>query len=262
MFTKQTHTLQIDLSSLHYAIIPWDSNYLHNTTIEIENFSVKSLTALKKAITQLQHELRLKKGDLMFIKVPPHNYSKIHMLDQAGFYYVEQTVTLDIDLSTWKPWEFTFQTSDTYHLIPAGLPDKKEVRNIARTTFTADRFHLDPHIPKSNADYRFEMWIENSFHNKDSIYKFIDSKRTIIGFFIFRDHPKYAEFRLAGLHPRYVGRGLGKALYHSMYSILKAKGHTRITSVISLNNTAVLNVNMYLGHVKFIDPRIVLHRVI
>ncbi len=262
MFDKHAHILRMHSSTLQYSIIPWDSDYLHNTTVEIENFSAPSLPALRKIIDHLRYTLHLKKGDLMFSKIPLKDYPKIHMLDQTEFYCIEQTVTLDIDLSLWKPQEFPSLKDDTYRLVPAALSDKKQIRKIAGSTFIVDRFHLDPHIPKTNADYRFEMWIENSFHNGDTIYKFIDKKGTTIGFFIIREHGEYAEFRLGGLHPKYIGRGLGKMLYHHMYHILKEKNYKRILSVISLNNIPVLNVYMYLTHAKFINPLIVLHKVI
>lgn len=262
MFDTQTRMFRVDTSTFQYAIIPWDSTSLNNTTVEIENFSVKSPTALRKILVRFQRALHLKKGDLMFSKIPPKDYSKIQLLDQAGFYYIEQAITLDIDLSSWNQNEFLFPTGEDYRLLPAGLLDKKPIRKIAGSTFIADRFHLDPNIAKAKADYRFEIWIENSFHSSDIIYKFVDAKNTIIGFFIVNEHSEYAEFRLAGLDRQYVGRGLGKMLYHHMYRLLKEKKYTSIKSVISLNNIQVLNVYMYLTHAKFINPLIVLHKVL
>lgn len=262
MFDTKTRTFRIDSSTLKYAIIPWDSDSLNNTTVEIEDFSVKPPTTFKEILIRFQHALLLKKGDLMFSKIPLKDYSKIQLLDQAGFYYIEQVITLVIDLSTWNPNEFLFPGGETYRLIPAGLSDKMTIRKIAGSTFIADRFHLDPNIAKAKADNRFEMWIENSFRSLDTIFKFVDKKNTIIGFFIVNEHPEYAEFRLAGLDPQYVSRGLGKLLYHHMYRLLKEKKYTSIKSVISLNNIRVLNVYMYLGHAKFINPLIVLHKVL
>lgn len=261
MFSKQTHTIKIGNSKLHYSVISWDSEYLENTTVEIKDFSAKSQTDLIKLMTQLERSIHLKKRDLLFTKIPLQDFKKIQMLDQVGFYYMEQTITLDINLSKWDPSRFTFPTNE-YRLIPALVSDKKTIRRIAHTTFTADRFHLDPGIPKKNADHRFEMWIENSFRSGDSIYKFIDKKNTIIAFFIYLAHPDHAEFRLAGLDPDYIGKGLGKMLYHHMYRKLKEENYTRVLSVISLNNLPVLNVYMYLGSAKFFDPLITLHKVI
>lgn len=262
MFTKKTKIVRIGSSSLQYAVIPWDSEYLHNTTIEIESFSVTSLVTLKEFMNQLKHSHNLKKGDLLVSKIPLVDYEKINMLDQIGFYFIEQTITLNIDLSSWDANSFLFPNGNEYRLIPAGLPDKKAIREIARSIFTADRFHLDPLIPKERADLRFEMWIENSFQNADTVYKFVDKEGTIIGFFIVNEEKEYAEFRLAGLHSLYKGKGLGKMLYHHMYQILKEKKFKTIASVISLNNIQVLNVYMYLTHAKFVHPLIVLHKVL
>ncbi len=262
MFTKETKVIRLGSSNLRYAIIPWDSDYLNNTTVEIESFSVSSSSILKKLFVQLHRVLHLKKGDLLFCKIPLEEYKKINILDTVGFYYIEQATTLDIDLSSWNGNSFIFPNSDEYTLTPAASTDKDAIKDIAKSTFTADRFHLDPRIPKARADYRFEMWIENSFHNSDTVYKFIDTVGTIVGFFIVNEQNKYAEFRLAGLHSLYKGKGLGKMLYHHMYQILKEKKFKTIASVISLNNIQVLNVYMYLTHAKFTQPLIVLHNVL
>lgn len=262
MFEKQIFSLRLGTSSLQYAIIPWDSNSLDNTTVEIENFTVSSLIVLQKMLERLQLTLHLKKGDLLFSKIPLKDNAKAMILDRAGFYWIEVTITLDIDLSTWKPARFTFSQGNEYRLLHASNADKQNIRKIAGSTFVADRFHLDPAIPKARADHRFEMWIENSFRSSDTLYKFVNKKNTTIGFFIVNEHPDYAEFRLAGLHPKYVSRGLGKMLYHRMYALLKRKKYTLIKSVISLNNIRVMNVYMYLGHAKFINPLIALHKVL
>lgn len=262
MFTVSAHVFRDGKSTLKYAIIPWDSDYLANTTIEIENISATSLTSLKKLIEKLRQTLKLKKGDLLVTKIPLQDYPKIHSLDQVGFHFVEQTITLDIDLSSWKSQDFTFKNSAEYKIVRADIADKQLIRNIARATFVADRFHLDTRIPKLKANYRFEMWIENSFHSEDTVFKFVDNKNSIVGFFIIREHAQYAELRLAGLHPKHVGHGLGKMLYHHMYCLLKEKKYTDVRAIISLNNLPVLNVYMYLGHGKFVNPLFVLHKII
>ena len=262
MFTTNTQIIRSGRSELHYAIIPWDSEYLHNTTIEIKKITVTSVVTLKKLLDQLQKTRDLKKGDLLVSKIPLMEYPIVHMLNQVGFYYMEQTTTLDIDLSSWNATLFSFSNDGEFQLVQADLSDKKAIQAIAQTTFTADRYHLDKRIPKKRADFRFKMWIENSFHNADTVYKFIDKKSNIVGFFIVNEEKEYAEFRLAGLHTAYKGKGLGKMLYHHMYQILKEKKYKTIASVISLNNIQVLNVYMYLTQAKFTKPLIVLHNVL
>lgn len=262
MFTTQTHVLKNGRSDLHYSIIPWDSEYLHNTTIEIENFTTTSISAFKKLIIQLQKTHKLKKGDLLVCKIPLNEYSKTYILAQNEFYFLEESITITIDLSSWKPQDFSFQDSEKYKLISAKTTDIKGIQKIAQKTFTADRFHLDTRIPKIRADYRFKMWIKNSFRSLDSIYKLVDENNDIIGFFIIREHTEYVELRLAGLDPKCIGHGLGKMLYHHMHQLLKERGHVTVKAIISLNNLPVLNVYTYLAHAKFVDPLFVFHKLI
>lgn len=262
IFTVKPQTIHSKTAEITYARIPWDSEYLHNTTVEILGFSAENSSDLGNLLGTLQKNIHAKKGDLFFSKIPLESFNQAILLNQTGFYWAEQTITLTINLSAWNPDAFSF-SQGMYTIVPAKTPkDKQDIRMIANSAFTADRYHLDPNIPKKYADYRYEMWVENSFKGKDTVYKFIDEHNTTLGFFIVNTRPDATKLVLAGLDPKYKGSGLGKMLYHHMYEVLKHDGCTQAEAVLSLNNLPVLNVYMYLGHAKFVHPLITFHKII
>jgi L-amino acid N-acyltransferase YncA len=211
---------------------------------------------------KLRRMYHLKKGDLIVCKLPLRDFSNISLLTANGFNFIEESITVTVNLAKWNPDHFKFTGGTAYRMVPVQEPDMKTVQAIAEKTFTADRFHLDRRLVKKYADSRYKVWIRNSFEGGDSVYKLIRGNNTIVGFFIMKEYAEYADLRLAGLHPKHIGCGLGKLLYYRMYALLKQKKHTEARAAISCNNIPVMNIYSYLGCMKFIDPLYVFHAVI
>lgn len=262
MFTKKIRIIKNKTATIRYAVVPWDSKILQNTTIEIEKVSASSVIQLTRLLSHLVKTCSLRKGDLLVYKIPLQDYAKNIWLYQAGFYFIEQTVTITVDATKWNPLAFNVSKNDAYRLAPAHKSDLMAIQKIAGETFVADRFHMDFKISNTKASRRYEKWIENSFSSSDSVYKYIDKANTIIGFFIINQQKQYTELRLAGLDPKYQGQGLGKALYYSMFRLLKKRKQKTLKAIVSLNNIAVLNVYLYLGCAKFSDSFVVFHKII
>ena len=172
---------------------------------------------------------------------------------------MELSVHLEIDLSSWNPQTYPHLDTTEYVLTLAEKKDLKRISDIARSSFTSDRFHLDFNIPKEYADQRFAQWIFNSYENKEQVYKFIDPAGRIIGFFITKDEKKFSNLRLAALDPRYLHKGLGRILYYKMFRLLKSQKIDKAIAQISCNNVSVLNVYSYLTHPKFMSPVAIFH---
>jgi hypothetical protein len=231
-----------------HRIIPWDSTCFHNTTIETDEFPIPGL--------------KLNKGDLVVIKTSPLDIVRIKSLTKQGFYIVEESVEIAFDLTSWDPKSCVQHAQKGYFLIPAKQKHVVDMQDIARRAFVADRFHLDPHLPKSGANKRYKEWVTTSFNGDDEVFAFVDQDKKVIGFFIVKKTGNTTNLRLAAIDPKNVGKGLGKLLYFSMFRLLKNRGDTKIETQISLNNIPVFNVYTYLVHPKIIKTSIVLHKVI
>lgn len=262
MFDVTPRTITVHQASLTYAAIPWDCQYLKNTTVEIKEFTFQSKQEAQNLLMTLKKTLKLSKGDLLFLKSSPLRVTSIHILTSLGFYVVEEAVEISFDLTRWNPKTFPQYANKHYRLVPATAARIPTMKKIAGSAFTTDRYHVDTNIPAERANSRFVGWLETSMRSTDEVYAFVDEKDTVAGFFIIAKNSGRMNLRLAAIDPILVGKGLGKLLYFLMFSMLKKQGRTTIQTQISLNNVAVFNVYTYLVHPKVTQRTIVLHQII
>jgi len=131
----------------------------------------------------------------------------------------------------------------------------EEIIDIAKETFSADRFHMDPGCEKSIADARMGLWIELDLFKENKNYcTYFKTNKGLIGFMICSQEG----FILNGLSKNFIGKGYGQALY--IQSILDAinEGFEEVSSNISVNNLPVLNLYSKLGF-SFTSPKYTLH---
>lgn len=262
MFDLRLRTITFRKASLTYAAIPWDSLYLSNTTIEIKKFSFQTTREAQNLLAKLKKNLKLVKGDLLFFKTSPLQVASIETLTTLGFYPVEEAVEISFDLTSWNPNAFPQHAIGGYRLVPATSRHLPSIKKIAGKAFIADRYHMDTNIPADRVNRRFEGWVETSMKGSDEVFAFVDQRDTVIGFFIIAKTSQGINLRLAAIDPTYVGKGLGKLLYFTMFTLLKKRGDTNIQTQISLNNTAVFNVYTYLVHPKVTRVEMVLHSIV
>lgn len=242
-----------------YSIIPWDSQYLQNTTVEIKEFSFTTKREAARLLNRLLKALSFAKGDLLFFKASPLEVPVLRILNSLGFYVVEESVEIAFDLSGWEPRAFGEYRRREYRLIPATQTYLAAMKKIAQTAFTADRYHLDKNISARGADRRYAGWVETSMKGHDEVFAFVDRSDRVCGFFIIAKHRGSTNLRLAAIDPALVGKGIGRLLYFLMFRMLKKRGDTMMSTQISLSNTPVVNVYTYLVHPKITRLSVVLH---
>lgn len=105
--------------------------------------------------------------------------SSVHLLEQRGFIAVDGLLTLSLDLR-----EARCPSPDR------GLKtrlfrreDIEQLREIARSSYTYDRFHSDPLIPKPVADELHVIWLEDSCRGRaaDAVILAVEQDR-VLGF--------------------------------------------------------------------------------
>ncbi len=245
--------LQDDFEVL-YAKVPWDSEYLHNSTYEI--FDIKSRgNGFKESFRLFENYINYKKGDLLFAKLPVLRNDLIQSYAELGFYFVEQSVEPILELCKWFPPQIN---TNRIVLTKASKNDIPEIKAVAEETFTADRYHLDVNIPSMLASYRYGKWVENSFEQGETILV-CRSLEQILGFFIIKTEGKKAQIRLNGIKLKEKGKGLGKLTYIKVLSALKKLGFEQVSSRVSFNNLPVVNIYSSLGF-KFYNTLVVMHK--
>ncbi len=259
MFELSPTTIGSQKKRIVYSKIPWDSQYLGNTIVEINKFEFTTKQEAKHLLFTITKQLKLAKGDLLFLKTSPLDIKHLHILTSLGFYVIEEAVEISFDLSHWNPNAFSQHLMRGYRLVSATKEHLPSIKKIAGSAFTHDRYHLDPNIPARGASRRYIGWVETSMKGNDKVFAFVDTNNIVAGFFIIAKKPDGVNLRLAAIDPALMGKGLGKLLYFMMFTLLKKRGDTTIQTQISLNNTPVLNVYTYLVHPKITRIEITLH---
>jgi hypothetical protein len=181
-------------------------------------------------------------------KIPLEQIVNIHLLEGAGFNFIECQVQACIRLRK------AFDVSALPYAFEqvARESDLPTVLEIAASTFTFDRFSIDPLIARTMAGRRNAEYVRRSFRTPEEyVYRLIDrsSGRTVA----FKTHRHIANgevlFLLGGVHPDFKNLGLGAANDYFEFNELIRNGIKRGVTHVSAGNHAV--VNLEIGNLGF-----------
>ena len=220
-----------------------DSQVLGANVVEIVDFSREDEFSAFEAeyIRQFQPRYAL-------CKLPVEDLTGIHSMEKNGFCFVEFQVRSELRLR------------DRYDT--AGLPyvykpvetdeDLKTVLETAATTFTDDRFSIDPDLPNELGGARYRYYVQKSFDADDELLHKLANGDTgeILGFNTCKQLSD-TEMLLfvAGVTPRLKATGLGTILNYYVFNDFLDRGIRRIRTHQSGRNYPILNVEV--GHFGF-----------
>lgn len=200
-------------------------------------------------------------------RIGKNDFGLNRLLERSGFYFVEQTVDPYVVFNKCKPLqnfqaqpqEFVPRRYDHADLVvvPLDKTDQdscRQVEAIACASFADDRFHLDPNCTPELADQRFGFWVRDLFANHQVHFSLLKHREEVAGFMARQgDH-----LILAGLASKYKASGLGDYLWLGVCAEMANAGLTQAHTLISANNTGVLNLYARLGF-KFRNPAVTFH---
>ena len=96
--------------------------------------------------------------DMISCRADTSDLSTIHALEKQCFRYMEGLVTYSFEMPQKKPG--TVNTGFTVR--QSKKEDLGQLKKIAQTSFSLDRFHNDPHIEKTESDRIYAQFIENA----------------------------------------------------------------------------------------------------
>lgn len=234
-----------EVPGLAFARVPWDSEVLGFDVVEVrlrEDDPAGAAEALANWLPSLASSPLL----LVYLRTDIANVALGEELAHQGFYPVELTYEISIPLHRlgsvvpgWRP---------RGKLRAARRSDLPSLRAIAGSAFQGDRYHLDPHVPSSRADARFDSWITQGTKTGEPIFVYEDPRSSdVLGFVHWRSVEKNADLSLAAVHPRFQGTGLGASMYEAALLECRTLGHKSATTRISAANLDVVNLFARLG---------------
>ncbi|HEY3317432.1 MAG TPA: GNAT family N-acetyltransferase [Coriobacteriia bacterium] len=191
--------------------------------------------------------------------LPAEDLHGTHALEAAGWRYQETRLHPWLALAG-AAWE------SSPRVRPANEADTEAVARMARTAFSADRFHNDPGFDAVAADAFYERWAREWFAARDPQRRawVLEAGGTIAGFFLVRivepapGAPAVADLVLTAIDTSLGRRGLGTELWSAALDALTAEAAYCATT-ISARNTAVVNLYAKLGF-RFGRTETALHR--
>ncbi|MFH1478103.1 MAG: GNAT family N-acetyltransferase [Verrucomicrobiota bacterium] len=230
------------------APIPWDSALLDFPVFEI-NCAQTPLDALARHLPAWLAGLPRDRAVLVVAKIAPDAVAVAAALAQHGFYPVETMLEFELLLARLTP--VIKRTSAHMQLRMATPDDLAPVRSIAQSAFTADRFHLDPNVPRNKADWRYAHWIENSFRAGDPVFVLEDTAQSeVIGFVQARaTAPQTMDITLGAVRKHLQNSGAGVLMYQELFLALRARDFKRAVTRVSINNLRGIKLTLRLGFI-------------
>jgi ribosomal protein S18 acetylase RimI-like enzyme len=245
--------------------VPWETRNLG-----VESFAVSAafVTAPDEAVLRKSLEDLRSAHGRFFVQArfrPDTRISRI--LEANGFYFVETTLGPSVALSGYDeldrfvadpssvlPRRYERSSLDVRAVAGSDLAMVEEIKAIAGTSFVDDRFHVDHNFPGDVADRRFRLWVDDLFRDATVRFHVLLLRTEPIAFMASRE----GDLLLAAFARSHARVGLGEFFWLTVIDRIRAGGVARVTSLISANNVAALNLYARLNF-KFRDPKSTFH---
>jgi hypothetical protein len=178
-------------------------------------------------------------------KAPIEDLAAIQLLEDHGFHFVETQLRL-----TYKLHRHDIPASSPYRFERVTTEDQlRDVLDIASSTFTDDRYLVDPRLAKARqiSSARYQAYVRQSFTRSDErVYRLVNKEReqTVA----FKTHRlvnnEEALMLLGGVHPDYKNAGLAAINAYCEFNELIDKGIKRFTTHVSARNYGVMNLEI------------------
>lgn len=233
-----------------------------NTTF-LENPDEKTLASdIDQAKQDFQH---------FFIQVripnPKQNLKTVKIIERSGFYFVEANLEPQTNLKRNSVFKDFLNNKDKFipkkyklEELNVSYLDKNDpqkidfIKEMAETSFSDDRFHVDFNCPEDIANKRFAYWIDDLYSDLNTLFLHLNYLNNPIAFFCH----KQQNLILAGFAQKYVNSGLGSFFWLSVLEQLFINGIYQAKTLISVNNISVLNLYSRIGF-SFKNPSVTFH---
>jgi len=238
-------------------LVPWDSKVFDRNVFEIEyekGFSFEDLV-------KIDNECKNQNANLSFIKVDSLDIKTVHNLEKLGFNYIEFQFKIEVGLV--KTYELAHYKN--FYIKGVRKEDRLDIKNIckiAETTFTKDRYSIDPKIGKGLSGKRYKNWVLSSLDDDlYELYKYcFKSNDKIAAFLLVKNEGDKIYLALIGTDSELKGSGIVLSFLIEYLNTCYSKENKNIYTFISAINKDIFNIYNLLGF-KIIEQSIVLRKV-
>lgn len=248
----------IDTSSifLAWSEAPWDTEVYGYPVLQITGMKIRG-TVNPAELDPFVVALDASNSVLASCRMPHGQLRESMLLEEIGFRFIEML---------YQP-EFTgLQSSESTEnqglsVMRATAADLPEAIDAAGRAFRNERFHVDPRLPSSLGDIRYQNWVRNCLNHATQRLYVLRDGRTLVAFFVVEylaDGTCY--WHLNAVVPALQGKGYGLQAWRTMLEVARRDGATRVRTSIVARNHRVLNLYARLGF-RFPAPLMTFHWV-
>lgn len=242
--------------ALSMCIVQWDSDVFGFPVAQIQSVRVKEHAS---AITDFQLAwawLNEHKVRVVSCRLSHDRFAESFLLEHEGFRFVE--MVLHPEIESLNRFELK---NDGLVVSPAMQSDLQILTSIAETTFSSERYHVDPRIDSGRANARYGNWVRNCLeHPRQKLLKVMDGGDVVALFVVETLESGAAYWHLTAVAPSKQGRGFGRRAWTAMMRYHQLQGVKSINTTISVRNSRVLNLYARLGF-RFGPPETTFHFV-
>ena len=246
------------LETTHLKLIsceaPWDSAVFSLPVAQIDKLEVTNLQAASEDYMQYQAWVARKQIGIVSCRLAEDQLCESMLLEENGFRFIEMVLRPQLN-----ELQKQIIDEDDLQIWRATQADFDELRTIAESSFTYERYHVDPRLDSKLADERYGGWVNNCLQQEEKrLLKILDGDR-LIGFFLVEATSSQSIYwHLTAISPQWQGRGYGKRVWRAMLRHHQIEGFDTVTTTISVRNIRVLNLYARLGF-HFLPPEMTFH---
>ena len=263
--TTVASSFNLDFRSIHgaaagieVAYVPWDSDLFAFPFYQLRCQEPDQIENSRGPLASWLSKAAESRPCLVFTKIPARAAALSASLSKLGFYTVETMLDLYLPFNRFR--FLSTQIPANLQLREARAEDILDVVRIARGSFRADRFHLDPHLSSERADERYAQWAERGFRAGDPVFVYTDRRTDqVLAFSHVREtSPKTIDLSLAGIDPVLRHAGIGVTFFDALLTELQSRGYHTATTWTPVNNVEMLSILLRQGF-GFRHPVATLH---
>jgi len=253
-FEFEIQTLETEALLVRYFFVPWDSELMNRPVAQVSCVEIRDPDQAKHDIGGFLEWIEENGIAFVTARFKHSALLETRLMQDLGYGFVELNFRPEITLSS-----SISATPASYFFRQAAPSEIARLSDLAGTTFSRTRFHLDPFLGPAIGNNRYRMWMRNAFEHPSQEVLICEMAGELAAFFVQeRPQPNQVFWSLVGLVPEKQGKRLARSVWTALLSELRDVGVAKVSTSISSLNSPVLNLYASLGF-RFPEPEAVFH---
>ncbi len=181
------------------TFLPWDSKLFKIRMCRISHLmsigNYKAAGKIKnRLLTSILDICRKEHFAHLSCRIDIEDISSLHSLEGLGFKAMDTKVTFLFNRQRHK----IPQIRTIYQVRKYKKKDLPHLVRIAKSSFSKDRFHLDPFISQEKADSLYSEWVKNSAMTRSPLFVAVNKSDKPVGFLTYKLLARISNYKIVG----------------------------------------------------------------